>query len=113
MWRYTVAALAPVCCWLTLAGLVSLLPASFESVQATGPVEFAGTVVMTDSAAGKMAIKKEGGGTRFTFVTNDKTQWEHGLKGIQDLKKDDRVVVLYQVQGSQYLALKVSPKSDK
>ncbi len=113
MWRYPVVALAPACCGLTLAGLVSLFPASFESVQAAGPVEFAGTVVMTDSAAGKIAIKKEAGGTRFTFVTNDKTQWEHGLKGIQDLKKDDRVVVLYQVQGSQYLALKVSPKSDK
>ncbi len=111
MWQETVSAVAPVCCWLTLAGLVGLLPAFFESAQAAGPVEFAGTVVMTDSAAGKMAIKKDGGGTRFTFVINDKTQWEHGLKGIQDLKKDDRVQVLYQVQGSQYLALKVSPKS--
>lgn len=110
MCRYAVSGLAPVCCWLIVAGLVGWLPASFESVHAAGPVEFAGTVVMTDSAAGKMAIKKESGGTRFTFVTNDKTQWEHGLKGIQDLKKDDRVVVLYQVQGSQYLALKVSPK---
>jgi len=113
MWRSTVDACAPVCCWLTLSGLVGLFPTYFESVQAAGSVEFAGTVVMTDSVAGKIAIKKEAGGTRFTFVTNDKTQWEHGLKGIQDLKKDDRVIVLYQVQGSQYLALKVSPKSDK
>jgi hypothetical protein len=113
MWRYTVAAIAPLCCWLPLACLISLLPASFGSVQAAGPVEFSGTVVVADPAAGKMAIKKEAGGTRFTFVTNEKTQWEKGLTGIQDLKKDDRVVVLYQVQGSQYLALKVSPKSDK
>ncbi|MET0515548.1 MAG: hypothetical protein ABW047_09525 [Nitrospiraceae bacterium] len=109
MHRYPVAWLAPVCCWLTVAGLVGWLPA-FESAHAAGPVEFVGTVVMTDSGAGKIAIKKDGGGTRFTFVTSDKTLWERGLKGIQDLKKDDRVVVLYQVQGSQYLALKVSPK---
>ena len=113
MWRRTVRAFVPICCWLMSTGLISMVPIHVESVRAAGPVEFAGAVVMTDAAAGKIAVKKESGGTRFTFVTNDKTEWDQGLKGIQDLKKDDRVVVQYQVQGSQYLALKVSPKQGK
>jgi hypothetical protein len=77
---------------------------------AAAEVEFAGTVLTADAKTGKIAIKKESGGTRFTFVTNEQTHWENGLKGIGDLKKDDHVVVVYQVQGSQYLALRVTPK---
>ena len=78
--------------------------------EAAGEVEFPGTVVSTDAKTGKMAVKKESGGTRFTFMTNDQTRWESGLKGIQDLKKDDHVVVWYEVKGSQYIALRVAPK---
>jgi hypothetical protein len=77
---------------------------------AAGEVEFAGTVLTADAKTGKIAVKKESGGTRFTFVTNEQTRWEGGLKGIGDLKKDDHVVVVYQMQGAQYLALRVTPK---
>ena len=78
--------------------------------EAAAEVEFAGTVLTADAKTGKIAVKKESGGTRFTFVTNEQTRWEDGLKGIGDLKKDDHVVVVYQVQGAQYLALRVTPK---
>ncbi len=71
--------------------------------------DFPGTVLMADPAAGKLAVKKADGGTRFTFVVNDKTQFEGaGLKSLKDIKKGDRVTVTYQVTGSQYLALKVT-----
>ncbi len=72
--------------------------------------EFSGTVLTVDVGAGKFAVKKEDGGTRFTFVANEKTTFEGGPKSIKDLKKDDKVAVLYQVQGPQYLALKVVKK---
>lgn len=81
-----------------------------ELAGAAAEVEFAGTVISADAKTGKIAVKKELGGTRFTFVTNEQTRWESGLKGIGDLKKDDHVVVGYQVQGSQYIALRVAPK---
>jgi hypothetical protein len=71
--------------------------------------DFPGIVLMVDPAAGKLAVKKDGGGTRFTFAVNNKTQFEgQGLKGLQDVKKGDSVTVNYQVTGSQYLALKVT-----
>src|SRR5574338_1728025 len=69
---------------------------------AAAEVEFTGTVLTADAKTGKIAVKKESGGTRFTFVTNEQTRWENGLKGIGDLKKDDHVVVVYQMQGAQY-----------
>ena len=78
--------------------------------EAAEGVEFPGTVISADPKTGKVAVKKESGGTRFTFVTNDQTRWESGLKGAGDLKKDDHIVVWYQVQGSQYIALRVAPK---
>ncbi|HEX2055971.1 MAG TPA: hypothetical protein VHF07_05730 [Nitrospiraceae bacterium] len=93
---------------LLLASMTAV--ATAEWVKAAGEVEFPGTVISADAKTGKMAVKKESGGTRFTFVTNDKTHWESGLKGIEDLKKDDHIVVWYQVQGSQYIALRVAPK---
>ena len=94
---------------LLLCVLVSGL-ATAGRAEAAGEVEFPGTVISADAKTGKMAVKKESGGTRFTFVTNDQTRWESGLKGIGDLKKDDHIVVWYQVQGSQYIALRVAPK---
>lgn len=97
--------------WLFIAvGLfaasgVFLVPASL----AQSGTDFPGTVVMVDPAAGKLAVKKEAGGTRFTFVVNDKTQFEGpGLKSLKDIRKGDSVTVTYQVTGSQYLAVKVT-----
>ncbi len=74
-------------------------------------IEFLGTVLMVDQGTGKFAVKKDSGGTRFTFVTDDKTKFQGASLGaIKDLKKDDKVVVVYQVQGSQYVALSVTKK---
>jgi len=39
-----------------------------------------------------------------------KTRFDGGAKAVKDLKKDDHVAVLYQVQGSQYVALNVALK---
>jgi hypothetical protein len=86
--------------------LVGTSPALAES-----GVDFPGTVLMVDQAAGKLAVKKTDGGIRFTFAVNDKTRFEGpGFKSLQDLKKGDSVTVNYQVTGSQYLALKVTKK---
>ena len=78
---------------------------------AQGGTDFAGKVLMVDAAAGKFSVAKEGGGTRFTFVVNDKTQFDGaGLKSLKDVKKGDNVTVNYVVIGSQYIAQKVSKK---
>ena len=97
--------------WIMLPLLLTgLFVAAMYQAEAAKEVEFAGVVMTADARTGKMAVKKEGGGTRFTFVTNEQTRWEGGLKGMADVKKDDSVVVLYQVQGTQYLAVRVAPK---
>jgi hypothetical protein len=59
---------------------------------------------------GKVTVKKDGGGTRFTFLVDDKTRFDGGLKSLKDLKKDDKVTVTYVVTGSQYIAQKVARK---
>lgn len=87
--------------------LFGLLDSSQAPVQASGGTEFAGTVLSVDTSSGKFAVKKDGGGSRFTFVANEKTHFDGGAKALKDLKKDDHVAVLYQVQGSQYVALNV------
>jgi len=81
------------------------------SVQSGEGTEFPGTVVSVDQDARKFAVKKDGGGTRFTFVTDDKTAYSGtGLTSVKDLKKDDHVVVTYQVQGTKYVATGVAKK---
>jgi Ca2+-binding RTX toxin-like protein len=76
-------------------------------------VEFAGTVLSVDVGAKKFAVLKEGGGTRFTFVANDQTQFKgEGLKTVNDLKKGDVVTVTYRVSGSQYQAQVVTKKAN-
>jgi len=86
--------------------LIVIVPALAES-----GTDFPGTVLMVDAAAGKLSVMKEGGGTRFTFVVNDKTQFDGvGLKSLKDVKKGDNVTVNYVVTGSQYIAQKVSKK---
>jgi len=78
---------------------------------AQGGTDFQGTVLMVDPAAAKLSVKKDGGGTRFTFVVNDKTKFEGaGLNSLKDVKKGDNVTVNYVVTGSQYIAQKVSKK---
>jgi hypothetical protein len=89
-------------------GLYGLLDSSVAPVRAAGGTEFVGTVLSVDPSSGKFAVKKDGGGSRFTFVANDKTHFEGGVQSLKDLKKDDHVTVLYQVQGSQYVALNVT-----
>lgn len=80
-------------------------------VQADSGIEFPGTVLTIDHTTGKFAVKKDSGGTRFTFVANDQTKFlGSGLASLKDLKKDDKVVVLYHVQGSQYLAISVTKR---
>jgi hypothetical protein len=88
--------------------LCGLLESALEPVRAEGGTAFVGTVLSVDAASGKFAVKKDGGGSRFTFVANEKTHFDGGAKAVKDLKKDDHVAVLYQVQGSQYLALNVT-----
>ena len=88
---------------------LSLAFTGVDSALAQG-TDFPGTVLLVDAAAGKLAVKKDAGGTRFTFVVNDKTQFEGGVKGLKDVKKGDTVTVNYQGTGSQYLALKVTKK---
>nr|MBI3614686.1 hypothetical protein [Nitrospirota bacterium] len=92
---------------ILLAGLLLL---AAGTVWAQAGVEFSGTVLLVDPAAGKLAVKKDGGGTRFTFVVNEKTQFEGAIKSLKDVKKDDKVTVLYAVTGSQYLAQKIAKK---
>lgn len=96
---------------LFLAAVFSgLLESSVEPVRAEGGTEFVGTILSVDTTSGKFAVKKDGGGSRFTFVANEKTHFDGGAKAVKDLKKDDHVAVLYQVQGSQYVALNVALK---
>lgn len=89
---------------------IGLLAGPGIALSADRGTEFPGTVLTVDPATGKFAVKKDSGGTRFTFVANDNTQYEGGPKSLKDLKQGDQVVVLYQVTGSQYIALKVSAK---
>ena len=88
---------------------LTLCMATGSLLWAAGGIEFPGTVITVDSTAGKVAVKKDGGGTRFTFTTNEQTQFQGtSLTSLKDLKKDDKVVVVYQMQGSQYVALSIS-----
>lgn len=89
------------------AVLYGVLESSLALARAEGGTEFVGMVLSVDAASGKFAVKKDGGGSRFTFVANEKTHFDGGVKTVKDLKKDDHVTVLYQVQGSQYTALNV------
>jgi hypothetical protein len=94
---------------LLLATCVWMISAA--SAQVDSGIEFPGTVLTVDHTTGKFAVKKDSGGTRFTFVANDKTKFQGtGLASLKDLQKDDKVVVLYHVQGSQYLAISVTKR---
>lgn len=84
------------------------------AVHAQGGTDFKGTVLTADPTAGKLAVKKDEGGTRFTFVVNDKTQFMGGgFKSLADIKKGDHVIVNFLVNGSQYVARTVTAVTSK
>jgi hypothetical protein len=88
-----------------------MLATGLSPVLAGEDTEFPGTVLTVDQVTGKFAVKKDGGGSRFTFVADEKTKFSGtGLASLKELKKGDHVVVLYQVRGSQYLAASVTRK---
>jgi hypothetical protein len=90
--------------------LTGLLLLAIPSIQAG--TDFPGTVLMVDPGAGKISVKKEQGGTRFTFVVNDKTQFSGpGLKTLADVKKGADVTVTYSVHGSQYVAETIAART--
>ena len=74
-------------------------------VLAQNAVDFHGTVLKVDDAAGKLTVKKDG--TRFTFVVDGRTQYA-GIKALKDIKAGDAVTVTYIVMGSQYIAQKIA-----
>lgn len=93
---------------LLLGVLLVVCCADAAAVYAQVGTDFKGTV-LADPAAGKLIVKKDEGGTRFTFVVNEKTQFiGSGLKTVADIKKGDHVVVHYVVTGSQYIAQTIS-----
>lgn len=95
---------------VTLVAVMCLADAA--TVHAQGGTDFPGTVLATDAAAGKLIVKKDDGGTRFTFVVTDKTQFAgSGRKSLADVKKGDHVIVTYTVNGTQYVAQKVTSVS--
>src|SRR5207249_10079909 len=97
-------------------GVLTLFCLSFfliaiGSALAESGIDFQGTVLMVDPAGGKLSVKKEGGGTRFTFLVNDKTQIEGAcLNSLKDVKKDDNDTVNHVVAGSQYMSQHTSKK---
>ena len=97
---------------LLLSVLLVVCCADAAAVYAQGS-DFKGTV-LADPAAGKLIVKKDEGGTRFTFVVNEKTQFMgSGLTSVADIKKGDRIIVNYVVNDSQYVAQKVTTVTRK
>jgi len=74
---------------------------------AQNAVEFPGTVLKVDDAAGKLTVKKDG--TRFTFVVDGRTQYA-GVKALKEIKAGDAVTVTYVTMGTQYVAQKIAKK---
>jgi Cu/Ag efflux protein CusF len=87
---------------IILAACVGIIGAP---VLAQNAVDFPGTVLKVDDAAGKLTVKKDG--TRFTFVVDGRTQYA-GIKALKDIKAGDAVTVTYIVMGSQYIAQKIA-----
>jgi hypothetical protein len=99
---------------LLVSVLLVVSCAGAAAVHAQGGTDFQGTVLSADPGAGKLIVKKDEGGTRFTFVVNDKTQFTgSGIKGLADLKKGAHVIVTYLVNGTQYVAQKITALPNK
>jgi Cu/Ag efflux protein CusF len=92
---------------LAMAVLVACVAAGSTPVLAQNVVDFPGTVLKVDDAAGKLTVKKEG--TRFTFVVDGRTQYA-GVKALKEIKAGDAVTVSYITMGSQYVAQKIAKK---
>ena len=93
---------------LATAMLVACVAAASVSVAlAQNAVDFPGTVLKVDDAAGKLTVKKDG--TRFTFVVDGRTQYA-GVKALKEIKAGDAVTVTYITMGSQYVAQKIVKK---
>ena len=98
---------------LLLGVLLVVCWADAAAVYAQVGTDFKGTV-LADPAAGKLIVKKDEGGTRFTFVVNEKTQFMgSGLTSVADIKKGDHIIVNYVMNGSQYVAQKVTTVTNK
>ncbi len=91
---------------LFIAMIVLATGASLSLALAETGTDFPGKVLKVDLEKGKLTVKKERGGTRFTFVVTASTQYE-GLTDLTDLERGDRVTVNYVVTGSRYIAQKV------
>jgi hypothetical protein len=92
------AAITLILGYVAAAGVVQVKAASFS-----------GTVLSVDQSAGKLVVKTEGSGTRFTFVVNEKTDFE-GVKNLNEIKKGTSLTIEYRASGSQYIAQKVTAK---
>ncbi len=92
---------------LAMAVLVACVAVSSVPVLAQNVVEFPGTVLKVDTAAGKLTVKKEG--TRFTFTVDGRTRYA-GVKDLKEIKAGDAVTVSYIAMGSQYVAQKIVKK---
>jgi hypothetical protein len=97
---------------LLVSVFLAMAWADAVTAHAQGGTDFPGTVLAADAAAGKLTVKKDDGGTRFTFVVNEKTQFAgDGPKSLAGVKKGDHVIVTYTVNGTQYVAQKVTSGS--
>jgi len=92
---------------LVVAMFVACIALVGAPVLAQNVVDFPGTVLKVDDAAGKLTVKKNG--TRFTFVVDGRTQYA-GVKALKEIKTGDMVTVSYIVMGSQYVAQKVAKR---
>lgn len=90
---------------IALVICIAVMNASFAIAQHA--VDFPGTVLKVDDAAGKLTVKKDG--TRFTFIVDGRTQYA-GVKALKDIKAGDAVTVTYITMGSQYVAQKIAKK---
>lgn len=90
---------------ILLLAIAACLGTVGSPVLSQNAVDFSGTVLKVDEAAGKLTVKKEG--ARFTFVIDGRTQYA-GVKALREIKAGDSVTVTYIVMGSQYVAQKVA-----
>jgi len=98
---------------LLISVLLVIVCPRAAAVHAQEGTDFKGTV-LADPAAGKLIVKKDEGGTRFTFVIDDKTKFMGSMvKSLADIKKGDHVMVTYVVNGSQYVAQNVTAVDHK
>jgi hypothetical protein len=90
---------------ILFVALIVIMP----TVPVHAEADFTGTVLSVDEPGSKVVVKTEGSGTRFTFVVNDKTEFQ-GAKNLKDIKKGQNLTIRYQASGSQYVARKITAK---